>query len=431
MKWYEKIEALIAAKGKEKLALLIKWKDDDDLFKVLDFLLNPRIVTGISKKKFEKDLPLDAAYTDIVVGDFTTVNFVMDYLKKNCTGKDDDVIIVKSVIESLSSQSEKDIVKGIIIKDLPLGISASTVNKARKNFIPVFKLQKGILWDGGKLDGIYSVSLKLDGNSATVFNLDEETYMLSRSGAVMVGFDHILDEYRKKLPMGYVYQGELLAMNYDKLSHGPLFQLSNGITNSKTGDKTKLQHVIFDAIDIDAFRKGKSTIEFSDRVNPLKAFVKKYDPYGDEFEIISRVGSSATILDSEETLARLAQEAIEDGLEGLMICKSDSIYKVGKQKWLQKVKEFKTMDLEVVDFKEHIRGDKVGSLVVNYKGGTVNVGGIKDEDRISWWNDPNSIVGKIVEVKYFRETTDKHDNKSLRFPTFVRVRDDKFEESYE
>lgn len=428
MKWFDILEEVENAKGKEKVEVLKKHSDDSLLPDVLNFIYNPRIVTGISKKKMGKEIE---TYEIKIDQTNERVLAIMEYLVEHNTGKDEDIATVKSLIESTDDMKERQYLESLVVKDLPIGISASTVNKVWKKLIPVFKLQKGQLFEG-EFEGVQAVSLKLDGNSATVFNLLDKTFMLSRSGAIMEGFDHILEYYRENLPKGLVYQGELIAKNYHKMGHGELFRYSNGITNSKKdAEKENLQHVIFDVIDEVSFEKGKSYVPYVARLDQLKDYnIKTYDPYGDSFNEVEIIPFYA-FTDDIDLIMSLAKETIDNNLEGLMICKASSIYKKGKQKWLKKIKEFQTLDLEVIDLKEHVRGGKVGSLVVNYHGGEVNVGGIKDEDRIKWWNEPNTIVGKIVEVKFFRETTDKFGNKSLRFPTFIRVRDDKFEESYE
>lgn len=428
MKWFDILEEVENAKGKEKIEVLKKHSDDSLLPDVLNFIYNPRIVTGISKKKMGKEIE---TYEIKIDQTDERVLAIMEYLVEHNTGKDEDIATVKSLIESTDDMKERQYLESLVVKDLPIGISASTVNKVWNKLIPVFKLQKGQLFEGD-FEGEQAVSLKLDGNSATVFNLEDKTFMLSRSGAIMEGFDHILEYYRENLPKGFVYQGELIAKNYRKMGHGELFRYSNGITNSKKDEKKiVLQHVIFDVIDETSFEEGKSYVPYIERINQLKDYnIKTYEPYGNSFNEVEIVPFYA-FTDDIDLIMFLAKDAIDNNLEGLMICKSSSIYKKGKQKWLQKIKEFQTMDLEVLDLKEHVRGGKVGSLVVNYHGGEVNVGGIKDEDRVKWWNEPNTIIGKIVEVKFFRETTDKFGNKSLRFPTFVRVRDDKFEESYE
>lgn len=432
MKWFNILNEIRNAKGsKAKVAILEKNKDNDDLFEILNFLFNPRIVTGISKKKFDNN---EQYAKMLYLEDDVRAKAVMNILKSNNTGKDVVVASLKQIWHMCESNLEKEMIRGLIIKDLPLGISANSINKVRPNFIPIFKLQKGKLWDGEIIENEnVIVSLKLDGNSATVFNLENETYMLSRSGAIMKGFDHILAYYRNNLPKGYVYCGELIAKNYDKLKHGELFQYSNGITNSKhkEEDKKKMQHIIFDMVDYYDFKKGFSNKSFNLRKNDIQKHVKKeYDPYGSTFEDVEHItyyyeGSDFSIINDK------ASKVIGEGLEGLMLNFADSPYKVGPQKWLLKVKEMKTMDLEVIGIKEHVRGNKVGSLIVDYKGYEVRIPGITDELRQKWWNNPNEIVGKIVEIAYFRETTDKHGNLSLRFPSFKMIRDDKMDVSYE
>ena len=427
-KWFEIIDTIRQSKGKEKQLVLEKHKDNDDLFKALDFLMNPRIVTGISKKKFDK---VDASGSTFEKSNAKErLDYITEYLKENNTGKDLDVASVKILLNDSDSDLEKEILRGLIIKDLPIGISANTINKIRPNFIEVFKLQKGKLWEGNEVTDV-AASLKLDGNSATVFNLVDETYMLSRSGALMIGFDHILEDYRESMPLNYVYQGELIAKNYDNLEHGQLFQLSNGITNSKSGDKTRLQHVVFDIIDADAFKTGKWNVPFNERMDIiLENIYDCYDAYGESYANICHV-PYYYFGNKIEKIEKIAVETIENGLEGLMLCELSSTYKVGPQKYLQKVKEFKTADVEVIDIKEHVRGNKVGSIVIDWKGYNVSVGGITDDLRKSWWENPNEIVGKLVEIKYFRETSDKNGKLSLRFPNFERVRTDKTEVSYD
>lgn len=428
MKWFDILEEIGNASGKAKLAILQENKNDELLADVLHFLFNPRIVTGISKKKMAKEV---MTYETFFNNEIERVIAVMNYLAENNTGTIENLSTVKSIIESTEDMKERQFLESLVVKDMPIGISGSTINKAFKDLIPVFKLQKGKLYEGEEILDPQVVSLKLDGNSATVFNNTTETFILSRSGAIMEGLDHIIAFYREHMPFGYVYQGELIAKNYDGLAHGELFRFSNGITNSKKNDeKQLLQHVVFDVVPTDDFEKGKCEMAYLDRLTIAQSCVEEYEPYASEFQDVEVVPVYAFTSDIVKIM-NIAKEKMLEGFEGLMICTGDSIYKKGKQKWLQKIKEFNTMDLEVVALKEHIRGGKVGALVVKYKGEEVAVGGIKDADRIFWWNNQNAIIGQIIEVKYFRETTDKNGKVSLRFPTFVRVRTDKIEESYD
>lgn len=432
MKWFEVLNEVRQAKGKQKLEILKENKECLVLEDVLYFLYSPRVVTGISKKKMSA---VDEIYEIKFKDEEERVTLLMQHLSENNTGKFSDVSTAISIIESTENMLEREMLESLVIKDTPFGISAGTINKVFENLIPVLKLQKGRLYEG-EFKGVQAVSLKLDGNSATVFNLQNETYMLSRSGAVMEGFDHILDVYRNTMPLDYVYQGELIAKNFDNLEHGPLFQLSNGITNSKYEkegfEKERLQHVIFDVIPYDHFQKGKSPYIYADRIKFLEelSWLDVYDPYDDTYGDVLLVPFYAWT-DKEEIIMEQADKAMKNGSEGLMICEASSMYKVGKQKWLQKIKEFKTADAFVTGIKEHNRGGKVGSLIVDWKGNEVAVGGLKDSDRQLWWDNQNEIVGKLIEIKYFRETMNKEGKLSVRFPSFIRIRDDKFEESYE
>ena len=74
----------------------------------------------------------------------------------------------------------------------------------------------------------------------------------------------------------------------------------------------------------------------------------------------------------------------------------------------------------------------LGKIVCDYKGYELRVGsGLTDEEREQFWNDPDLVVNKIVEIKYFEESKDDKGNLSLRFPTWVGLRLDKDEPSYE
>lgn len=72
----------------------------------------------------------------------------------------------------------------------------------------------------------------------------------------------------------------------------------------------------------------------------------------------------------------------------------------------------------------------LGGIYVNYKNSKVGVGtGFNDEQREYYWSNQDEIVGKIVEIKYFDESTNqKDDSISLRFPVFISVREEKSEE---
>lgn len=427
--WSEILFQIKKAKGKEKQDVLEKYKDSEILKEILIFLNDNKITTGISSKKLSKTVHhIDGA------AKLYNIKTVMDHLKRWNTGKDIDVLAVQQYLHYIEDSGEKKLAIGIITKDLPLGISASTINKVYPGLIEEFKLMKGKKYSGEEITEPFTVSLKLDGSSATCFNLEDETYFLSRSGLILEGLDHIIDFYRTLLPLGYVYCGELLKKNYDHLEHGKLFQETMSLASKKDADKSELQHVVFDMVPYDQYKSKKFNEPFTIRRLNIEHYVgKPYDPYSDIFINVENIPYYLVGSDDNSLILPLLNKVNKDGLEGLMININKDLYKFGPQKSLLKVKEFYTMDLLVTGFTEHIRGNKVGSLLVDYKGSKVGVSGITDELRDKWWKNPNEIVGKVIETKYFRETTDSDGKPSLRFATFVQVREDKnFEDvSYE
>ena len=130
----------------------------------------------------------------------------------------------------------------------------------------------------------------------------------------------------------------------------------------------------------------------------------------------------------------LLKQVVSLKQEGLMINVHGSKYEFDRSKNMLKVKQMYPVDLRVVDVLEGSGANKgkAGALLVNYKGYPLKVGsGLTKELREKFWEDKDSIIGKIVTIKYFEETTNKKDDsKSLRFPIFLEVRNDKDEESY-
>lgn len=427
--WYEILQEVKESKGKAKQAVLEENKDNQLLKDILYFLYSPRVVTGISKKKFDQF----TVFPD--KNQFTAdrrVVTIMDYLKENNTGRDIDVSFVVGIHEGSENDLEKYMLKSLITKDTPFGISANTVNKVFEGLIPQHKVQKSVMWDGEDLPSRSAVMTKLDGNNCTLINSTKGTSLVSRSGAIMEGLKHIEKYAGEKLPKGFVYFGELVLKNYDHLPHDEQFRIGNGITNSKSGDKTKLSLVVFDVVSEKDFKAGKSSMKFEDRLDIIRKNIHKQYVWNDSFfNEIERIPIH-TYTSDKILISNTFNDIVNDEKqEGLMLVELDSPWQAKKVKYSRKVKPNMTVDVYVTGLKEHIRGNKVGALEVDYKGNPLYVSGIIDELRDQWWKNPDSIVGRLIEVEAMGESENKEGIKSLRHPRFVRIRNDKDEVSYE
>ena len=124
----------------------------------------------------------------------------------------------------------------------------------------------------------------------------------------------------------------------------------------------------------------------------------------------------------------IAKDYMEEGYEGAILKKSDSIWKDGTSKDMVKIKAVLDADLLCVDVEEgsgKYKG-KVGALVLETSCGRlrVKVGtGLNDLDRAKPFD---FYVGKVIEIQYneFIKSKSKSTD-SLFLPRFVEVREDK------
>jgi ATP-dependent DNA ligase len=109
------------------------------------------------------------------------------------------------------------------------------------------------------------------------------------------------------------------------------------------------------------------------------------------------------------------------GNEGLVLRKFNQ--RKGIYDWLKVVPK-KQADVRITGFKEgtgRLKGT-LGSIQTNH--GSVG-SGFDDKGRYAIWHNRGALMGAIIQVEY-REVTEKG---KLRFPAFVRFREDKNEES--
>jgi len=105
--------------------------------------------------------------------------------------------------------------------------------------------------------------------------------------------------------------------------------------------------------------------------------------------------------------------------------RADKPYQFKRTDFLSKIKEMHSMDCEVLRVEEGRNSNKghMGALVVRQENGVeCGVGsGFSKADRKLIFDQEDMYVGRTMEVKY-QELTEA---KVMRFPVFVRWRDDK------
>lgn len=118
--------------GKRLQEILEENKDNELLKKVLWFVYNPYIVTGLSSKKINKMVNKQTKYAPA-----ETIEEVFEYLQEHNTGTDIDIAYV---LEFIQSKPDQEMYGQIFTKELKLGITSKTINKVFPNLIPEFNV---------------------------------------------------------------------------------------------------------------------------------------------------------------------------------------------------------------------------------------------------------------------------------------------------
>lgn len=422
----ELVDKLQSTSGRIEKENILKEYNNLGIKNILQFIFDPYIVTGISKKKINKELVnykqnqvdlFDSEGWPIIQID--TLPALLSYLRKHNTGTYDDIktcqLFIKNNIEY------KELIESIITKDLKLGVQVKTLNKIfGANFIKSFDviLAQKYFDDPERLlpqDTEFILTTKLDGIRCLIVKDENETHFYTRQGQIIEGLVE-LEKVAKLLPTRIVYDGELLLENPKGLSSKDLYRETVKIVN-KDGEKRGVIFNCFDIIALEAFQKGydpsicKGRKEFLhslcinynekifDRINnemgdasfnEITQKIKEARPWHffKEVEVLYQGTDQSQI---QYWLDKITNE----GGEGVMINIADAPYECKRTKNLLKVKKFNSADVRVIGLEEGTGANKgrLGAIRVEFIGPdgkiyTCKVGsGFTEEERKKYWKD--------------------------------------------
>lgn len=406
---FDRIASVSAKSSKEAI---LKQNKDNELFKeCLKFLLDPNVVTGLSTKKINKNVPLyDKTWND--------VRDVFEYLKLHNSGTDVDVSMIKTFCKAQGDC--KEFCEGLFTKKLKIGMDVKTANKVYPGFILTHDIMLASKYEG-KLKEDVSMSLKLDGIRMSIVTINGETKALSRQGKEITGIDYIIEEYKELGLTDYFIDGEIIRINYDKLPSDENFRLTTQIVNSKSDNKEGLEFIVFDMTPMEDYINHFSKLTYKERLNMMG------DIIGSKGEYISLVEKYG-ITNKVEEINGMLDKVVSLGNEGLILNVINSTYEFGKRpKSIMKVKKFKTADMLVYDvfegdgaLKGALGGIKLKGMYNDEILYTDCGSGFSLEERKYLWNNLDEILDKVCTIKYFEVSENsKTKVKSLRFCTWL------------
>jgi DNA ligase-1 len=397
-------------------------QDNVELFEGFKLALSPFITFGVKKvPSFSgpdgQGLPWDA---------FKELCHLL--ATRQLTGDDARSAIELALSASTTSQWN-NWYRRILIKDLRCGVSEKTINKIKKNAVPLFECM--LAHDGAnhekKVAGKKLLEPKLDGVRALlIIDAGAKTATIySRNGKILENFRHITSAVEANIELferSIVIDGEVVSESFQALM--------KQVHRKSDADAGDARLMAFDVLPLSEFQKGKSIMGQKRRSALLRAMKPVLDKVGG-IDIIPQIEVDLDTAVGEMQFKQYNKDAIEAGFEGIMIKDIDAEYVCKRHvSWL-KQKPFIEVSLTVVAVEEGTGKNegRMGAIICegedDGKKIAVNVGsGFTDDQRTEFWANREDILGQVVEVRADAATRsqDSEDVWSLRFPRFLRFR---------
>jgi DNA ligase-1 len=302
-------------------------------------------------------------------------------------------------------------------------MGVKTVNKVRKNLVPVFACQLAHKFEEKRCKTWpMTVEPKLDGVRCLAIATAGDVEFVSRTGRVFTSFDHLKEPLMEAVAAwekagaragGIVLDGEVVSGSFNK---------TVSEVRKKETEAKDARFFAFDILPLEDFKAADLIdVPFSDRRDTLRQFLKRFDKEA-PFKLLP-----SYIVNSVEEIHFYNAKFRGKKLEGTIVKDRAAPYKKSRSHGWLKIKAQESVDVRVTGVFEGTGKYKghLGGLVVDVDGKEVRVGGgFSDGQRVDFWNDQGSVVGRLIEVEYHEKTPDG----SLRHPRFVKFRDDKDEE---
>lgn len=412
----------------EKQAILKRNAKNEGLKSILDLTYNPHMKYKVTEKTLNGEIV-----------ECETHDNLMDLLHmlNGCNINDELRNKTKKFLAETDA-SIRELYKGILLKDLKLGVNVSTINKVWKGLIPAsetgieVKPMLASKFDFDKPPKTdFVVTEKLDGIRCMAICTEDNIQLYTRQGKLIEGCKEIEESLRlvrEHMETDIVLDGELLA---DGCDYETVYKETTKRVKNKNEVKTGIHYTIFDILEYDEFIEQKCTMSYYERLEVLYDIFKEFGNGHrlPKLELIQALYMGSDI----NRLLELLERYRNKGAEGLMVNVADGMYEFKRSKNILKVKVMQTVDLRIVGFEEGQGKNvgKLGALLVDFKGGIVKVGsGFSDFDREYIWNNQHLYLGRVVEVSYFEVSKNKDGKESLRFPVFKEIREFGKEVSY-
>jgi DNA ligase 1 len=392
---------------------------DQDAQRLVHEALNPYRVFGVRKY----DWPKTFMTKDLSFSRFFNV---LDKLHdRELTGNAAREAV--TCVLSLYTEKTATYLARVLDKDLECGANETTFNKLYPNLVPTFSVMLA-----SKVDDKYDwqfpaiAEAKYDGTRLIAVCENGAVTYFSRSGKPADFCDGLFDEDLSVLEgmFGHpiVVDGEALASNFT--------ETLNAKGSKGKEAKLNLRYYVFDVMSLDDWEKQECAESQAVRSNTLERFISALN----EMSYDKLIKSKHRIIRDMADAREFYEEMLAEGYEGLIIKRGLGKYEWDRSKNWAKWKPVLDFDLKITGVFEG-RGRLEGRLGGFYVSGEdengnvieTSVGsGFSDKQRDEFWKNQKKYIGKIamLEAQEMSKSANS-DTYSLRFPVFIKIRDDK------
>lgn len=430
METCNKIKSISSTNEKKEFLASIT---DEDFKNFLKWTYDSSIVSGLSEKKINKVL-VDDMFDD---GDWTTcdVKTIFDtfrYLEFHKTGTDNDIRTIQWYRKQICKNDEEvEFFNNVVTKNVIIGCDVKLINSVWKGLIPCFnvmlansyfKLNES-QWNKISKNGTrnFNILTKYDGFRCVAIKENGSVRLVSRQGKI---YERCVDIEKaiKELPYdNFVLDSEILISNRKRYPSTEQYKATSNIVTLKDQDKHGVTLNCFDCIDLEEWKNEEGVTPWIERRKDLENVLKNYMDNDDKPLYVAPILYSGNDLNVALSLLSKARENKE---EGVMLRFNDSVYEFKRSNELLKFKVMSEMDVYIKGYEEGTNKNvgKLGAFLCEIDHPTfghleMKVGsGYSDEDRVSYWEQKDELIGRVLEMQYFEVTSNADGGKSVRFP---------------
>lgn len=424
-----KLNMLTNVAGNAAIDLLRSYADDETLKAVFETAYNPNYNFWVV------EFPLVEDRNEGLV----KLNTAIEHIK-NIESRSASAIQGLVNLASGMYQSDEEVLRRILKRDLRCGINASTVNKVWPNLIPKYPVM--LCRDSDEKNRKHIrfpayVQTKMDGMRINIHVNSYGVEVFSRNGKPLTTygvFDHFTRIINDEYSTAVVLDGELV-FDFGNLHNR---QTGNGLGNKairgtiSPDEAFGMVMVAWDIIPLHAFKKRSFDYDYQTRFERLETVLSDLETAKAtsdlEFSRL-RIVKSVIANDWDEVNTAFA-EHLAASEEGVIVKNFNAPWEDKRSKHMQKLKACQDAELRIVGFldgKGKFEG-MVGSLVMETddKKIKVNVSGMSDALREEISSNPDAYLDKIATVRYNQLIKAKNKEVyALYLPRLVMIRDDK------